>query len=324
MRHVYMIASVQKGVTTVAVMKLSESGKLDLDDDVGNCLPFELQNPEFPNVPITVRMLLAHRSGLGEARYQFGWDTRAIFSPEYRPYPPQDILTMTLEELMTASLVPGGENYNDDIWRSGPGTSYYYSTTVFPLLRFIVERVTEQSYGSYVQEHIFTPLGMGSSGFLLEEFPGRHASPYTRIDGRNILLPRWEGQGCLLRCTAEDLSYFFLALQNTGRHNGVQLLSAESVRLMTRVLSSFAMSTRFSAEAKIMPRREKTFTKCRRPFWRFSIPGIPCARASRSSSSSWPGQAFFLCCSCAAGGVHEGTLFEWSVAPRIYSNVAGG
>lgn len=239
MRHVYMIASVQKVVTAVAVMKLSESGKLDLDDDVCHYLPFELRHPDYPDVPITVRMLLAHRSGLGEARCQFGWDTRAIFSPEYRPSPPRSILAMTLEEFMTASLVPKGENYTDNIWRSRPGTHYYYSTTAFPLLNFIVERVTEQSYESYVQEHIFTPLGMGSSGFLLEEFPGRHAIPYTRIDGRNILLPLWEGQGRLMRCTADDLSYFFLALQNNGRHNGVQLLSAESVRLMSEAVTDF-------------------------------------------------------------------------------------
>ncbi|GEM_PF-2367532 len=248
MRHVYMIASVQKVVTAVAVMMLCESGKLHLEDDVSLYLPFKLRHPDFPDVPITVRMLLSHRSGLGDARYQFGWDTRATFSPEYRPTPPHYILTMPLEEFMKAALVPGEKNYSHSIWRSKPGKAYFYSVTAYPLLSIIVRRAAGQSYESWVREHIFTPLGMGSSGFLLEEFPGRHAAPYTRIDGRNLLLPLWDGHGRFMRCTADDLSHFFLALQNNGRHNGVQLLSTASVQLMSEAVTDFKVVFRTCEE----------------------------------------------------------------------------
>src|SRR5690606_29716795 len=61
------IASISKLVTTIGVMRLVEAGKLDLDADAGDLLGFPLRNPAFPDVPITLRMLLSHRSGLTDA-----------------------------------------------------------------------------------------------------------------------------------------------------------------------------------------------------------------------------------------------------------------
>src|SRR5690606_15275658 len=61
------IASISKLVTTIAVMRLVEAGKLDLDADAGDLLGFPLRNPAFPDQPITLRMLLSHRSKIGRA-----------------------------------------------------------------------------------------------------------------------------------------------------------------------------------------------------------------------------------------------------------------
>jgi len=237
--HVYMNASVQKVFTAAAVLQLVERGLVDLDTDVGTYLPFPVRHPDFPETPITVRMLLAHRSGLADFPHQFAWDTECAFSPQYRPSCPNHLLAMSHEEFLIASLVPGGSNYDQRTWVSEPGQEYHYSVSAYPLLRYLVGQVAGQSYAEYMHENIFAPLGMTSSGFSAEEFSGRHAVPYTRINGQNIELPIWDGQGSMMHTTAEDMAKFVLALMNDGQHGDFQLLQPETIELMQQRTSRF-------------------------------------------------------------------------------------
>ena len=94
-----------------------------------------------------------------------------------------------------ASLMPEGANYNPRAWVHEPGQEYHYSVSAYPLLRYLVGQVSGQSYAEYMHENIFAPLEMTHSGFSADEFVGRHAIPHTRIDGKNIELPVWNGQG---------------------------------------------------------------------------------------------------------------------------------
>src|SRR3546814_8255443 len=61
------IASISKLVTAIGVMRLVEAGKLDVDADAGELLGFPLRNPAFPDTPITLRLLMSHRSSLTDA-----------------------------------------------------------------------------------------------------------------------------------------------------------------------------------------------------------------------------------------------------------------
>jgi CubicO group peptidase (beta-lactamase class C family) len=232
--HVYMNASVQKTFTAVAVLQLVEAGLIDLDADIGVYVPFPVRHPEFPETPITVRMLLAHRSGLDAFPHQFDWDTESAFAPRFRPACPEELSDMTLEEFLSVSLTPGGANYDPQAWLHGPGSGHHYSVSAYPLLRYLVGRVVGSSYPAYLHESIFAPLGMASSGFSADEFAGRHAIPYTRIDGENIELPLWNGRASLMHTTAADMAKFMLALMNDGRNGGVQLLQPETIELMRR------------------------------------------------------------------------------------------
>ena len=62
----FQIASVSKPVTACAVMQLVEQGKLSLDADVNEVLPFPVRNPKHPKVPITLKHLLTHTSGISD------------------------------------------------------------------------------------------------------------------------------------------------------------------------------------------------------------------------------------------------------------------
>lgn len=237
--HVYMNASVQKMFTAVAVLQLVERGLVDLDADVQEYVPFTVRHPGFPETPVTVRMLLTHRSGLVEFPHQFEWDTECTFSPQYRPSCPSHLLVMSHEEFLIASLVPGGSNYDRRAWVSEPEQEYHYSVSAYPLLRYLVGQVAGQSYAEYMHENIFDPLGMTSSGFSADEFAERHTIPYTRIDGENIELPIWNGQGSMMHTTAEDMAKFMCALLNDGQYDDFQLLQPETIELMQQRTSRF-------------------------------------------------------------------------------------
>jgi len=237
--HVYMNASVQKVFTSIAVLQLIERGIVDLDTDVSIYVPFAVRHPGFLETPITVRMLMAHRSGLDALPHQFAWDTEATFSPEYRPPSPDHLLVMSHEEFLIASLIPEGSNYDSRAWVYEPGQEYHYSVSAYPFLRYLVGQVTGQSYDAYMHENIFVPLGMTNSGFSAEEFAERHAIPYTRIEGKNIELPIWNGQGSMMHTTAGDMAKLMLALLNDGRVGDFQLLQPETIELMQQSMTRF-------------------------------------------------------------------------------------
>jgi CubicO group peptidase (beta-lactamase class C family) len=237
--HVYMNASVQKMFTATAVLQLVERGLIDLDADISEYVPFVIRHPSFPETPITVRMLLAHRSGLDAFPHQFAWDTESTFSPHYRPPCPAHLLAMSHEEFLIASLTPEGSNYDQQVWVYEPGQEYHYSVSAYPFLRYLIDQVTGQSYAEYMHENIFAPLGMTSSGFSAEEFVGRHAIPYTRIDGENIELPIWNGQGSMMHTTAEDMAKFIVAFMNNGQYGDFQVLQPETIELMQQRKTRF-------------------------------------------------------------------------------------
>ena len=58
------VASVSKLIVALGVMRLVEQNRLDLDRDVSDYLGWRLRNPAFPDRPITLRLLLSHRSSL--------------------------------------------------------------------------------------------------------------------------------------------------------------------------------------------------------------------------------------------------------------------
>ena len=67
----YMNGSVQKVFDAAAILQLHERGLVDLDEDISAYLPFKISHPEYPDNPVTIRMMLSHRSGLDAFKDQF-------------------------------------------------------------------------------------------------------------------------------------------------------------------------------------------------------------------------------------------------------------
>lgn len=132
------IASVSKTFTAVAILKLIENGKLNLNDSLQKFFP------NFPYTSITVEQLLNHRSGL--PNYLYFMDTVKLNTNFIEN---KDVLKYLIEQK------PNVYAY--------PNRVFHYCNTNYVLLALIIEKVTNQPFPKYIQETIFKPLGMNNS-----------------------------------------------------------------------------------------------------------------------------------------------------------------
>lgn len=132
----FRIASISKTFVATAIMQLVEKGLVNLDSDINQYLPFAVRNPRYPQTPITVRMLLSHRSGLTD--YQYGKNRN------------------NLEAFATG----GKEGLKPFFQEYKPGRKYKYCNIGFNLLGAIIESVSKERFDRYIANHILNPLGI--------------------------------------------------------------------------------------------------------------------------------------------------------------------
>lgn len=241
---IYDVGSITKAIVATAILQLYDQGLLDLDDDVNEYLPFSLRHPDYPDKPITIRMLLTHQSGL------------AHHTPQYHCYMKSDELLewvsarqgwqignthrdVVYGDFLAGYLTPDGAYYTPAAWRFKPGTEQGYSTPGFDILGYIVEQVSGRPFTEYLRENIYAPLGMSSTGLSVTELPDRQAVAYERMFGvlaqTNVEIPLWDRRrigGGGVRSTVPDLAQFLIAHMNGGESSGHQLLQPETVELM--------------------------------------------------------------------------------------------
>ena len=136
----FRIASMSKSFTAMAIVKLRDEGKLNLEDAVSKYIP-ELKNQGLTTdaAPITIRDLLTHSAGL----------------PEDNPWGDRQ-LEKTSQEFL--AFIKKGIHFS-----TASGTSYEYSNVGFTMLGYIIEKVTGKNYGTYIRENIWKPLTMEAS-----------------------------------------------------------------------------------------------------------------------------------------------------------------
>ncbi len=221
---VYLLASISKTVTGAAVMQLVERGLIDLDADISDYLPFQVRHPQYPDMVITTRMVLSHRSGLG-------WPA----SPESSFYvtyfndsaPP---LFPWIKEFM----LPDGSDYNPSIWRpTAPGEHYWYSNFGGAFLGYLVEEVSGENFKDYCKNHIFQLLDMPNTSFKLSDIDDNLlAMPYEGNENPFGHFTYIYYPSACLRSSICDLSHFIIAMMNGGIYNGSRILLESTVEAM--------------------------------------------------------------------------------------------
>jgi D-alanyl-D-alanine carboxypeptidase len=197
----FLIASVSKTFTSVAVQKLAEEKKLSLDEPIARWLPADLVE-KIPNGRIiTVRQLLGHTSGIAD------YHEISIILREYQdPYVPVTYQTAMWQGLNESPLYP-------------PGSNYTYSNVNYILLTLIIDNASGVPYEDYVTRNIFVPAGMNDT-FIQEinHIPGPHMTATQRgengtfVDFSNLYVQFDRGAGDIVSTTA-DLNRFHRALR---------------------------------------------------------------------------------------------------------------
>jgi CubicO group peptidase (beta-lactamase class C family) len=132
----YSIGSISKQFTAAAILLLQEQGKLSLDDKVSKFIPNLTRANE-----VTIRQLLSHTSG-----YQDYWPQDYVMPPMMQPTTAQKILDMWARKPLDFD----------------PGTKWQYSNTNYVIAGVIIEKVARMPLLQFLQEKVFTPLGMKS------------------------------------------------------------------------------------------------------------------------------------------------------------------
>lgn len=210
---VYRVGSVSKLFTDIAVMRLVEAGELELDAPVRRYLPdFRPENPY--DEPITLRHLMAHRSGL-------------VREPPVGNYfdPTEPSLAATIASLNETRLV----------YRPGERTKY--SNAAIATVGHVLERVRGTPFTTYVRDAVLDPLGMDDSAFEPRpDLDGRLATAYMwAYDGREDEAPTFQlgmAPAGSMYSTVLDLGGFLQALFAGGRRADERVLERKTLEAM--------------------------------------------------------------------------------------------
>jgi len=193
---VFEIGSISKQFAAASILLLQEQGKLSVDDNISKYLTNT--PPVWANIKI--RNLLSHTSGIHSYDDMDGFELR--------------------QHLTQAQFIRQLARHPVDFQ---PGEKWAYCNAGYNLAGYIVENVSGEDYLSFLEHHIFTPLGMTNSAFRdpLQVIPHRAAGyvfDHSRYYNRDYDLTDLFAAGSIVS-TASDLAKWDVALINGGLLN---------------------------------------------------------------------------------------------------------
>lgn len=217
----YSICSITKLFTSIAIMKLRDEGKLDLDDELSKHLSWcKIKQQYADSGPITIRNILTHSSGLPRDS-DFPYWTDANF-----PSKEQIIEKINQQE----TLYPAS-------------TYFQYSNLGMSLLGYIIEEVSGVSFETYVTENILKPLRMMDTRTTFPEnlWRGKMATGYSEMNrkGERRMMDKFQTKGLSpaagFTSTTEDLARFASWQFRLLKNGGTEIIKASTLREMQQV-----------------------------------------------------------------------------------------
>jgi len=193
-KNKYLIGSITKQFTALAIMQLVEKGLVDLEAPITKYLP---DYPKETGDKVTIHHLLRHSSGVPSYT-----DDAELMGRRTMPG--------SLEEILAV--------FKDEPLDFEPGSQYQYSNSGYALLGMVIEAASGKSYEDYIKENIFDVIGMANSGYAHHDLiiPDR-AVGYTEGDNDELINAyvvhaSWPFSAGALYSTVEDMLLWDQAL----------------------------------------------------------------------------------------------------------------
>ncbi len=228
----FCAGGITKFVTAVAVLRLAQENKLDLDQDVNKYLTsWKAPSNQFTQKhPVTIRELLSHNSGI----------------PRHRPSTLSPLPNLPdVLQLIKHDPSPERGQPLDVIFE--PGTEFDYSSGAFLVLELLLTDVQQKPFREIVQELVLDPVGMQHSSFAqpvtADPRPERASGHMLSSDGKAVqadvlAFPELAGSG--LWTTPSDLARLVINVQKSGQPGSI-LSSASYSTLVHSVVSNAAL-----------------------------------------------------------------------------------
>lgn len=224
---IFDIRSISKAVTVFAASLLIDEGKVALDDPLAKFLPefsqVKVKGQTQPtNVPITIRQMMLHSSGIAQDR------------------PPElENITRTFDHTLAEAVALAAQQSLDFT----PGSKWAYSTQGIAVLGRVIEVVSDQPYEAFMQQRVFEPLEMRDSSFFTNRAKvNRIPAMYNLENGHlvkdvmDVTRPgqKYSAPEFGMFSTAEDLRHFCQMMLDRGSWKGRKIISPSLVDEMTR------------------------------------------------------------------------------------------
>ena len=221
-RTLFGIGSVTKSFTALAILKLVEEGKIDINDPIEKYVPLRIR--PFGE-EITIHHLLTHSSGIPALAYAEAF-IRSILGLDHYWLPisyPDDVIVFMRDA--------------EEWVECKPGEKFFYLNEGYVILGHIISKISGIKYEDYVKENILKPLKMNRTYFLREEVEkdGDWATPYViNKEGRHVptTFPFGVTADGGLISNVLDLANYIGMYLNRGEFEGERIISKESLEVM--------------------------------------------------------------------------------------------
>ena len=224
-QHLFGIGSVSKTFTAMAILKLVNEGKLNLEDKLSTIAPeIPFSNKWEATHPVKIKHLLTHRAGFDDMHIS------AIIKKR--------TANMTaLDEALTY------KNSYKSNWQ--PGLVFSYSNPSYAILGFIIEKISSQTYQDYIIKNILQPLNMKSTRYYsTNNNTSQFSKGYTILNDSIVKVGYakiiGESGGGMLS-NAEDMSHFLQYFLNEKLQDSISLIGRKGVLSMETLHSNYEL-----------------------------------------------------------------------------------
>lgn len=228
---IFRIASISKSFSATAIMQLVEKRMISLDDDMSKLVGFIIRNPKYPETPITLKMVLSHRSSINDSQGYFSLDA---INPAKNP-----------------NWAKCYNNYE-------PDSGYMYCNLNYNMAGTIIEKISGERFDRYIQNHILKPLQL-YGGYCVDsldkqkfatiyEFstdsakfiasPNAYAARSEEIANYTMgySTPVFSPTGGM-KISASDLAKYMIMHSKMGKFNGKRIIARRSAKQMQTMIS---------------------------------------------------------------------------------------